>query len=493
MNVRMISHHGFVTGLLLLSGMNSAAVAADLKYDIKPDDLIAYKVEIQATTGSTKDRMTGTFAVKGKSANDDQLSVTYVGGLSRSRTTSRPRGFRGGFRGPGGPPRPSLPSIFGGVSMGGLTRSTNQLVVTRKGQIKKLEGQSQVPYLIGNVCLLPFEMLPKDGKTEWEWGTGISVTEEEESDFPFGPFRGQTTVKVGGSESTKYKISGEDGDLVTIATTYKLNSPAANKDDEAVEIDGTGTLVFNQKDGVVESHKMKRTYVSSNGGTKVTFPLTISITRMPRETYEQQEKERAERIAEMQRKTAEKNAKAAAAAKEAAGKKLDPEKKKQIMADLNSSHWPAVQKRVQALSRFHPHPDDFDVALKIKELRKHKVVGVYLHARRLWDKLEPIVEEGQKQMAAETATTADVGNPFATKEEKKDASLRAMREWKSGKYSVKAQFVKFDDSAIVLKREDGKEITVPVEKLSEADQKVAEILRKESEASKKTAEDNPFE
>jgi hypothetical protein len=211
--------------------------------------------------------------------------------------------------------------------------------------------------------------------------------------------------------------------------------------------------------------------------------MTVNYTRMPLEDYQTQEKERQERLAKAQKDHAERSAKASAAAMAAEGKKLDAEKKKQILADLNSSQWPKTANRLRSMSRFVPHPDDFDIAMRVKELQTHKVLSVYKPARDLWIKLDPIVEAGKKEMAA---TSTASGNPFATEDEKATDSARGLREWTSGEFKVEAQFIKFDGTKIVLKRKDGKELSVPVNLLSPADQKIAESL-------KKPAKKNPFE
>ena len=95
----------------------TASNADELKYNITPKQVVPYKVNIVATTPSSKDTMTGTIAFTGKQTGDAQFTVGYVGSLSRrtqSRSSGRPG--RGGFRGPGGP---SMPGRFGrGVSFG---------------------------------------------------------------------------------------------------------------------------------------------------------------------------------------------------------------------------------------------------------------------------------------------------------------------------------------------------------------------------------------
>ncbi|MEZ6127373.1 MAG: SHD1 domain-containing protein [Planctomycetaceae bacterium] len=428
--------------------------------------------------------MTGLIAFTGKDAGEKQFTVTYVGHLSQStRTQSR------GSRGRAGFPGPPMPSFFGrGVSFGGLSRTTNTVVVGEHGNILSLTGQSQLPWLLGNLSLMPFEALPKTGQTEWQVGSGISVTEEEESPFFGGPFRGNTRTKVGGKESAEYKIVKDEGTLVTIQKTYHLTSPAAGKDDEATEINGTGTFVFNTELNCSESLEMKQTLVISKEGSNISVPMTIAWHRIPQEEWEAEETKRNDMIAKAQQENAERQAKADAAAKEAEGKKLDPKKKEEIMRDLNAKHWPDVASRLRSLKRFVPHPDDFDVALRIKELQTHNVLSVYKEARDLWIKLDPIVEAGRKEAAM---TKSDGDNPFATPDEKLAADAQAMREWSdaTGSFKVEAAFVKFDGDNIVLKRKDGKELNVPINRLSEADQKVAATLKKNAP----TKTENPFE
>ncbi len=470
-----------------ISCVATTSDAAELNYNIAPKQVVPYKVNIVATTTSSRDTMTGTIAFTGKQSSDEQFTVGYVGSLSRRTTQSRStgragRGGFGGFRGPGGP---SIPGFMGrGVSMGGLTRMTNEVVVGRRGEIRKLTGQSQLPYLIGNLSILPFEALPKGDQKAWKVGTGISITEEEDSPFFGGPFRGNKTVTTGGSESATYKIQKDDGKLVTIATTYRLVSPAAKKNGQAIEIKGTGTFIFNRELGVPESHEMKRTVTVTENGSTVTTPMTIAYHRIPVEDYQTQQKARQDMIAKAQKAHAERSAKANAAAKAAEGKKLDPEKKKQILAELNSSKWPTIAQRLRSMSRFVPHPDDFDVAMRVKELQTHNVLSVYRVARELWLKLDPIVEAGKKEMT--TATTAG-DDPFATADEKKSNEGRGLREWTSGEFKVEAEFVRFDGTKIVLKRKDGKELSVPINLLSPADQKIAEALKKPAKPK------NPFE
>ncbi|MEZ6070497.1 MAG: SHD1 domain-containing protein [Pirellulales bacterium] len=67
------------------------------------------------------------------------------------------------------------------------------------------------------------------------------------------------------------------------------------------------------------------------------------------------------------------------------------------------------------------------------------------------------------------AAAAD--NPFASDEEK--AKLAEMRTWQdsTGRFKVTAKLLRVEDEAVVLEREDGREVTVPLNKLSDTDRR----------------------
>jgi hypothetical protein len=68
--------------------------------------------------------------------------------------------------------------------------------------------------------------------------------------------------------------------------------------------------------------------------------------------------------------------------------------------------------------------------------------------------------------------SADPENPFEVA-----GDLNVMRTWtdSSGKFSVEAQFVSLTDGVVTLKRKDGKEVRMMLDKLSKAD---VEIVKK---------------
>ena len=133
-----------------------AATAADtLPYDIKPKQKVAYRVKIVVSTPSATETMQGVIVYTGTTANEQVLTVEYNGGLkksTKSKTTSRgPGGGRFGRR-PGGPPIPRSP--WDQPDFRGLVTSTNTLVITRDGTVESMRGDSQLPFLLGNLSLM---------------------------------------------------------------------------------------------------------------------------------------------------------------------------------------------------------------------------------------------------------------------------------------------------------------------------------------------------
>lgn len=76
------------------------------------------------------------------------------------------------------------------------------------------------------------------------------------------------------------------------------------------------------------------------------------------------------------------------------------------------------------------------------------------------------IRPAKKKTKPAPTTTSD---PFATPEER--AAQEKPRTWSdaSGKFKVEATFLRVEDGKVVLRRADGKEITVPVDRLSEPD------------------------
>ncbi len=209
-----------------------------------------------------------------------------------------------------------------------------------------------------------------------------------------------------------------------------------------------------------------------------------SWKRIPQEEYDTLVKEQKEKVAAMRKEAEERMAKAAAEKKEREGKQLDAKEKEDILTDLTSGHWPDVSNRLHKMNGFVPHPNDFDVALKIKELRSHQVVGVSLPAKQLWEGLEKVIEAN---VGASTTPEVAADNPFATAEEKSLAAGAQMRQWSdaTGTFKVDAKFQRVEGEAVILLRKDGKRLEVPYARLGSVDQKLVDSLKEKINSDEK--------
>ncbi|MCA9050741.1 MAG: hypothetical protein KDA89_18510, partial [Planctomycetaceae bacterium] len=254
--------------LVVLFAVARTAVAEPLRYAVKPGQVVPYRMTITVKTPSALETMKGVIVYTGRKSDGQTLTVGFAGGLSKSVKSSAPAGppFRGGFRGPGGPPIPRGP--FDQPDFRGLVPSQSTLVLTSTGEIESMQGDTQLPWLLGNLSLLPFEPLPVEDVREWKSGNALSITSSSESSRfgpRFGPFArdNDEKVKSGGGESAEYRITGEQDGVVSVEKSYSLSSPAANADETGYEMKGTGTWTFSRTDGAPQSTDFKMDLVIS--------------------------------------------------------------------------------------------------------------------------------------------------------------------------------------------------------------------------------------
>ena len=272
------------------------APAAPLRYQWKQGQVLAYEVQITADRSDVTDAMKGVITYTVEGLDGEQGRITFRGGLQRTKTPKP-----GQDAGRGGPPfgprfgPPGFPSFprgpFDSNPFKGLSTGTNQLVVTPQGNVQSMQGDSQLPYLLGNLSLIVFEPLPDKPEATWTISSGVTITEEgdQRSGPPFfrppgipgGPFGGgQPDKQTAGSEGTSFTIESDDGKRVTAAKRYELNQPETNG--ESTQLKGSGKWVFNRELGVSESLDFQQQLIAREGNTTTTIPLTVKYRRLSR-------------------------------------------------------------------------------------------------------------------------------------------------------------------------------------------------------------------
>lgn len=468
-----------VTGL---SGISLAQQKESLTYRLEPNQQVNYRVTIVFDSPVEKHTMTGVIGYTGVTSKKGEFTLKYTGGLKGIKQAKGRSGFGGprrfGVR-PGGPP----PGMFGrkGITFDGLKQTATEITIKPNGDVAQMKSQSQIPYLLGNLSILPFEALADQAEEKWQSGNGITVTQEESSGPSRSPFRGTTTtINNAGSELTKYEITKVAAHLVSIKKTYELKSPAINKDDSEININGTGTFVFNKKLAMPESLNIKYDYVVHQKNTKITIPLTVSYNRLSAEELKSFQEKQA---------FAKKNP-----GINTTGAPFTKDVQANIIKELQSKDVHVVQRRLVRLAARKPFLEETKIANAIRPLldkggQTGKMAGM---AWRRWKVIVPelaaeVVAAAEKKKN-EAKLAAAPENPFNLDDEKKPIG-RELRFWidKTGTFKVEAEYVELKGDSVVLKRKkDGKVMVVPLAKLSEADQKLAKKLGAEKP-------ENPFE
>ncbi len=185
--------------LAMLTCLLAATAAAEqMAYQWQPGQKFSYDVEVVVDAGDEIITYKGIIHYNVGNANANQATVTYRGGVNESKKYKKGSdpGRSGPFgpRGFGGPP--SFPSPFSRPTFTGKTQTTNKITFTARGEALAMEGDSQLPYLLGNLSLMPFEPLPAGDERQWKSDSGVAITEKSNNNrHPFGALWPDGTVR----------------------------------------------------------------------------------------------------------------------------------------------------------------------------------------------------------------------------------------------------------------------------------------------------------
>lgn len=454
----------FVTVLGCSAALSDDALSPGrLRYAGKPDQTVGYRIEIIADRDDVTETLAGVVTYKFQSATESSLCLTYSGGLSK-KSKAKSSGSNSRFGGlPFGPDM--FPSrAFGPFSRtpfkGLVTTTKNELTLLPTGEIHSLEGDSQLPYLLGNASLLVFEPLPEQPKESWSVNLGVSITEEggrRQFPYPRLPFEQDETTRTAGSEIQTYQVRSIEGPLVTVDKTYRLDSPRVSNNVAGFEINGTGTWVFNRELGLSESLDMTQKLIVQKGDTTVSFPVTIKYNRLSDTELAAYQEEQKKKQEEAKRQLAELQEKEA-------NTPLAEEDAQKILQNLKSDNTAVVQMALQRLQRKNPQKSDPRIAMAVDALRDHENTFVRESAGKAAEKWP--LPEGVLSVTARKRNWSD----------------------STGTFTVEAEFLGLDGDTVRLRRTDGKELKVPMDRLSKEDQEAARELAK----SPAPVADNPF-
>ncbi len=540
--------------VLLFTLVCTTAIAAELRYQTTPESKVSYRFEIVVDGDDEIITYTGMTHYTVQAADDNQVQLTYRGGLSESKKHKNNNMLGGpfarGFR------PPSFPSPFSRPQFAGVGMTTNQITMSTRGEVLAMTGESQLPYLLGNVSLLPFEALPENENESWTIDSGVAITKNESNNRfgnrfgpfganPFGDANQENNVRAA-TELTQYQIAGQDSNLVRVSKKYQLTMPPTDNN-QTFAMTGEGTWTFDLSDNMPASLDMQYKLSITSGNTNVIVPIKVKFERVSQEEVQRIEAE-AKRVAEERLLAAKK-------AKEEAERSLSADQISDAISALNSGDNAAIKTQLEQLAKKdlkEPHPEIADAIQSHLDSDDKTIHAAAHNAMLRWSptykkvhdleraysgpgvidssglevnsltrlyvgQILQVQEHGHFWHPAEITQLKDDGQvvvqfrgggrrtitvarrnlqlaPDELPQPNQPASAPVASEmsriWsdKTGKFKIEAVLLRIENGEAVLKRTNGREISVPASKLSPEDQ---EFLKKwEAETA---AVENPFE
>ncbi|TVS07952.1 MAG: hypothetical protein EA424_29170 [Planctomycetaceae bacterium] len=531
-----------------------------LRYDWQVGQTFAYNARVVVELPDRIETYQGTVQYTVNSVERDHRRVTYQGGLANStrwKSEGRPSRSFPPFRPPGPSRGPFSRSDFRGGE-----QTTNEITISSTGSIVSIKGDSHLPYLIGNVSLLPFEPLPDSMAPQWEITTEAAVAEKDQRSNlrpmfgPFDPFgRGMQDQTVqAATESRTYEITASQGPLVTVAKTHELKSPAPVEGEVSFVLSGSGTWQFCRKEHVSESLRMDHKLLIAKDNQQVTVLIGIEYRRLTDAELAERQAARQEQLAEHQRR-ADELARAKAEQQRQAEAPLTEDERAAMLTALDGSDTTALSQALEELAEKDPQQPDAEIAEAIRRALSHAdrpvreaahrallqwspeyrprgeldrryrgrgsvestarvvtadtplYVGQIVQSlnRNRWvaaDILE-LYQDGQVKVRPRGWTTT-AWDKVVTRDEIQlapehlfqpywipgSSAENDLRNWTdaTGAHVIEAELLDVVDGTVRLKRQDGREVSVPLDRLSQEDQ---QYIQRRSKSDKHPP--NPFD
>lgn len=348
----------------------TAAERVQLKYGWEKGQRYAYQVKIDVSMEDYTDLLTGVTQYEVIKSDADSFAVKCTGKLN-SVTKSKSK-------------RLLIPpmrihrhrSPFAGLahSMAGAFEA-HVLELNRFGELDTVKGSSLLPYLIGHLSQINLIPLSPDGSSEWSESEKTSVSIISTDRIPL-PFRDSNVEKtMGARQTTKYKITGEKGDDVTIAVTHSYRTVGTVDGEPEIELSGTGTIQFDKKQGGVKSLLLNYKLFRRSETSVHKIPITISSKQLSEEGLARfradQEELQKKHLAEMKKREA--------ASKFEIPENIDADLK-EILTDLATKNILKRKAALKKLSQAKPKQENPEVSQIIIGVLNSKDITVVADA-----------------------------------------------------------------------------------------------------------------
>ncbi len=315
----------------------SAQPAAGLRYAWKPGESYVYTIRIEADLGEFVEELSGTITWVVKAADANSMTLSHRGTLqSRQRAKDgRPMRIVGRSR-------LRFNSPFGGVGLGGL-RNQSEVKIDPSGKVLTSSGQSQLPFMLGELLMFVVDPLSPDGKNAWDTRRDLSIIEVDDS-RPVSRLRQPETIKRAAVEQVNYSLGETTGSVVRINKKYDLRTADVINGAPRLQQAGDGFILFDKAEGAPQSMEIKFTISQSETNATVRVPVTASYKRL-----DAAEVAKLQEAAEKAAAQAQANATAAAEAKAAAPPASDADLDKALAELKNKSLRKAAAERLTTM------------------------------------------------------------------------------------------------------------------------------------------------
>lgn len=285
--------------LIMAAGTCPKIRAQTLQYAPSPGVQHQYEFDIRLDLGTEKTRLFGVTTYDVATTEDDQVEFKFRGGLTEKRSSTTVRAF---------PPRPRMPS-FGPRHFGlmndrptyrGLTTTTNTVALSKSGELLSLTGESQLPYLLGHLSLLPFEPLPDDSQAQWQVNGPIAVLSETSPNV-WDPFGQSNDRDLRSAEmNTTYRLVRQDEKKVFIEkqSALVLKTP---KEGAGLKMTGRGEWVYDKELHMPAALDFVYDLELEIGGVTLQAPLTLKYHRLTEAEIQHRQETTEKREAESKR------------------------------------------------------------------------------------------------------------------------------------------------------------------------------------------------
>jgi beta-lactamase regulating signal transducer with metallopeptidase domain len=270
-----------------LNPPGAAAAVVDgpgpLRYRWVSGRTYVYSVHIEAENAESIETLSGTPSYTVRWAGKDGAELVSNGRLMPSEKIkpaqavpfARPPRMRGPF------------STFSGVGVPTFPTGEHVLNLSDRGSLQSMSGQSQLPYVLGNLSQLVILPFPEDARSQWEESGKTTITlktVEDRNPFPrppfprpaFGPLaERQEGQQLEARERSEYTCDAPQNNAVVIHKQYELKTIEMRDGQPRLALTGTADITFDLALGVPTSlaGQYKLTHDSEN--TTQRTPISI--------------------------------------------------------------------------------------------------------------------------------------------------------------------------------------------------------------------------